>query len=314
MPYRIDHSSGWNPVSAAADQPQEWTVRRERGQAITIKLMVFIALRLGRRVARALLYPICAYYLVFSAASKRASRRYLSRVLQRPASVGDLFRHYHCFASCVLDRVFMLNDQIDMFNLQIEGEDIVIQLLERGDGCILFGAHMGSFEVLRALGSRQRNLRVSLVMYEDNARKIRSALNAINPALSMDIISLGRPGAMIEIAQRLDTGHFVGVLADRSLGQEEQGRFSFLGAPASFPVGPFRMAVIMKRPVVLMVALYRGGRRYDVYFERLFDPSAVLDDERSQGFREAMARYIARLEHYCKIAPYNWFNFYDFWR
>jgi Predicted acyltransferase len=26
-----------------------------------------------------------------------------------------------------------------------------------------------------------------------------------------------------------------------------------------------------------------------------------------------MRRYAARLEHYCREAPFNWFNFYDFW-
>jgi predicted LPLAT superfamily acyltransferase len=27
-----------------------------------------------------------------------------------------------------------------------------------------------------------------------------------------------------------------------------------------------------------------------------------------------LLRYVERLEHYCRLAPYNWFNFYDFWR
>jgi len=26
-----------------------------------------------------------------------------------------------------------------------------------------------------------------------------------------------------------------------------------------------------------------------------------------------MQRYVARLEHYARLAPYNWFNFYSFW-
>jgi predicted LPLAT superfamily acyltransferase len=24
--------------------------------------------------------------------------------------------------------------------------------------------------------------------------------------------------------------------------------------------------------------------------------------------------YVARIEHHCRNAPYNWFNFYDFWK
>jgi len=70
----------------------------------------------------------------------------------------------------------------------------------------------------------------------------------------------------------------------------------------------------MKRPVVLMVGIYRGGRRYDIHFERLFDPGTVARGQRDDAIEEAMAHYAERLEYYCRSAPFNWFNFYDFWR
>jgi len=27
-----------------------------------------------------------------------------------------------------------------------------------------------------------------------------------------------------------------------------------------------------------------------------------------------MQHYADRLTHYCRLAPYNWFNFFDFWQ
>ena len=98
------------------------------------------------------------------------------------------------FAACLLDRVFFLNNQVDEFEIDVQGEDVVIDIMKRGQGCLLLGAHMGSFEAIRTLGRKQRDLRVSLVMYEENARKINSVLNAINPSLALEVISLGRPG------------------------------------------------------------------------------------------------------------------------
>jgi len=59
-----------------------------------------------------------------------------------------------------------------------------------------------------------------MAMYEENARKINAVLAAINPRVVPDIVSLGRIDAMLNIAQRLDRGAFVGVLADRTLGHE----------------------------------------------------------------------------------------------
>ncbi|HTC18949.1 MAG TPA: hypothetical protein VK690_07535 [Stellaceae bacterium] len=288
--------------------------RRERSATVFIKLIVWIALRLGRGAARLLLYPICLYFLVFSAASRRASQRYLAKVLGRRPRFWDSFRHYHAFAACALDRIFLLNGQTNIFDLHITGEEFSDELMARGAGCLLVGAHLGSFEVLRSLGERKPALRVVLVMYEENARKINSVLNAINPHHNIEIIPLGRPDSMLKVEATLERGGFVGMLADRSLGHEGQARFPFLGEPAAFPVGPFQIAAMLRRPIVLMFALYRGGRRYDVHFERLTDWSGAPAGGRDAAARQALAAYVKRLEHYCRSAPYNWFNFYDFWK
>lgn len=292
---------------------QEWTRRSERGAVPLIKSIVWVALRLGRPVARLILYPICLYFLIFSNASRRASRDYLARALARKPGFADVYRHYFTFATCALDRVFFLNDQLQMFDLGVHGEEIVLDAWQRGGGCILLGAHFGSFEATRALGRRHGELRVSLVMYEENARKVQSVLNAINPRLTMDVIGLGKPDAMIAVVERLERGDVVGILPDRSIAGEKQVRHSFLGAPAAFPHAPFRMAALLKRPVVLMLGVYRGGRRYDIYFETLIDPADPAARWSGEDAEAAMRLYVERLEHYCRMAPFNWFNFYDFW-
>ncbi|HXS39628.1 MAG TPA: hypothetical protein VN766_05550 [Stellaceae bacterium] len=293
-----------------------WLTRRERGAATAIKLIVWIALHLGRSVTRLLLFPICLYFLAFSKASRAASRGYLRRVLEREPSPGDLFRHYVAFASCALDRVYLLNDQMDLFDVAIEGEELAKSELARGSGGFLFGAHLGSFEILRALAHRQPDVKINLLMYEENARKINSVLNAINPRLALEVISLGQSDSMLAVEHQLDQGYLVGILADRGIspGEEEEMEIEFLGAPARFPVGPFRLAAILRRRVFLMVGLYRGGRRYEVHFEPLVDFSDLPRGTHREEVILALRRYVARLEHYCRSAPYNWFNFYDFWK
>jgi predicted LPLAT superfamily acyltransferase len=293
---------------------QEWTARRERGSVSAIRLGVRIALLLGRRAARLLLYPICLYFLVSSPASSRASRDYLARALGRRPRLTDIFRHFLTFASCLLDRVFLLNEQTDQFEITVHGEEILLEIEKQGGGCMLFGAHFGSFEVARAIGRRRGGVQITLLMYEENAKKIRAALSAVNPRLETEVIGLGRLDSLIAVAERLRRGHFVGVLPDRNFDGKNLVRHDFLGAPAAFPRGPFQVAMLLQRPVVMMVGIYRGGARYDVYFETLVeagqarprDPEACLDG--------TMREYVARLEHYCREAPYNWSNFYDFWR
>jgi predicted LPLAT superfamily acyltransferase len=278
-----------------------------------MKFGVSCALRLGRPTARIFLYPICLYFLFAARHATCASREYLARALGRSPRLADIFRHYLTFASCILDRIYLLNDEVDQFDIRIEGEETVLQCLREGSGCILFGAHFGSFEVLRALGRRYPNVSISLLMYEENARKVRSALAAINPRLTTEIISLGRLDSFILAADRLKGGHFVGLLVDRTVRGEDLVRHPFLGELAYFPRGPFRMAMLLRRPVVMMVAMYRGGRTYEVVFDKLMEPAAIGPSNRNVALDLAMRRYVERLEQYCKQAPFNWFNFYPFW-
>lgn len=286
---------------------EEWANRRERGVVPLIRLMAWIALRVGRRTALLLLLPACVYFHLFAPKSRAAAITYLERALGRPPMAADRWRHYRCFATCVLDRVLLLNDRLDLFDISVHGEKIVTEIHEAGRGCFLFGAHFGSFEVVRAVGRLAAQVNISLVMYQENARKTNAVLDAINPALTMEIIGLGKPGSMLAVRDRLDQGYFVGILADRSIESERSVRIPFFGVPARFPIGPFRMAALLGRPIVLMVGLHRGGRQYKIVFE------IITDRPTEATIEETMRRYVARLEYHCRDAPYNWFNFFDFW-
>jgi predicted LPLAT superfamily acyltransferase len=292
---------------------QEWTNQAERGSLRAIKLGVWIALRLGRSASRLFLYPICLYFVASSPAATRNSRAYLARVLNRKPLLADIFRHFLTFASCALDRVFLLNEQLGQFDIRIHNEEAVLEIEGGGGGCILVGAHFGSFEAARAIGRVQRNLPISLLMYEENAKKIRAALAAINPRLATEVIGLGRMDSMIAVAERLERGHFIGVLADRHFDGKDLIRYPFLGTSAAFPKGPFRVALMLQRPVVMMFGVYRGGASYEVYFEVLAEAPETRPPDVDLWLDGIMSRYVERLEHHCREAPYNWFNFYDFW-
>ncbi len=291
---------------AGSTTQEEWTTRRERGATPLIRLAVWIVLRIGRPAGQLLLSPSCAYFFLFSPKSRAASLAYLRRALGRRPTMIDRWRHYRCFATCLLDRVLLLNGRVELFDVALHGEAEITAMRAQG-GCFLFGAHVGSFEVVRAVGHHMADARTSLVMYQENARKSNRVLHAINPALAVQIIALGKPGSMLEVRDRLDEGELVGLLVDRSLGGERRMPIPFLGAPAPFPVGPFRMAAMLDRPVVLMLGLYRGGRRYDIVFE------TISARPKEDPIEDTMRRYVARLEYYCRSAPFNWFNFYDFW-
>jgi predicted LPLAT superfamily acyltransferase len=276
--------------------------------------MATVSHLLGRAPSRALLHLIATYFVLFAPTARRHARNYLRRALGREPRFTDHYRHVLTFASTIHDRVYLLDKCFDQFAFSIGGEELMRTMVAGGEGAFLMGAHMGSFDVTHAFGAHQPGLNIVMAMYEDNARKINAMLAALRPITKPEVISLGHIEAMLKVRQRLDEGAFVGILGDRTLGDEPLQEVHFLGSPAYFPVGPMRAAALLRRRTVFMLGLYRGGNRYHLVFELLADFSTVGRAERAAAVEQAITRYAALLEKYCRSDPYNWFNFFDFWR
>jgi len=287
-----------------------WMDQPERGNVLGMSILVWMALRLGRRGTRLLLLPISIYFFLFAPAARKAVRTYLARATKQRPRARDLFRHFLMFAATQLDRVYFLDGQLGLFDIHVYGERELSKILDLGRGCFLMGSHLGSFEILRILGFQKSGIHVSTLMHEETARKINSVLRTIKPVMPYEVITPGRIDSMLKVRERLDQGGCIGILADRTLTDNATVRLPFLDDPADFSVGPFRLAVMLGRPIFFMVGLYRGGNRYDIHFEQL--PCDTLNGSKA-GSEQALAAYVQRLESYCRLEPSNWFNFYEFW-
>jgi predicted LPLAT superfamily acyltransferase len=297
-----------------ADDAPEWLQRKERGNIIVLRVMRWLSLLLGRRISRIVVYGIALYFVLTVPAARKASRTFLARNLERPVTWFDLYRHILTFSSTIHDRIYLLNGRSDLFEIRLFGTESLHALQDRNKGLFLFGAHLGSFEILRVLAQNNANLKVCVAMYPENARQVNTTLAAINPQVMHDIITLGQIDSMLAIHHKLKDGTMVGILADRAVGPDQYVSVPFLGEPARFPTGPFRMAAMLQHPVYFMAGLYRGGNRYDIHFELLADFSKSTAKDRDAVVREVLEKYVAALERHCKSAPFNWFNFYDFWK
>jgi predicted LPLAT superfamily acyltransferase len=260
-----------------------------------------------------LLYPICAYYLASSRQPSRAIRAYLTRALGRQIGWCDLYRQYHRFASTLLDRVYLLTGQGSRFDIDLRGLDVLKDRVARGQGCILLGSHLGSFEIVRAIGLNQRDVEIKVLMHEQHIPMIRDLFRDLNPEVADSVIQTGSPNTMLQVKECLDRGGVVGILADRLVNQNQARDCKFFGKLARFPAGTMWLASILKMPVILFFGLYRGGNRYEVQFELFAEEIAIDRQHRDQEVQQWTQRYADRLEYHCRLAADNWFNFYDFW-
>ena len=290
-----------------------WQAAPERGSPLLLRFMIWVTRRLGRGVARALLPPIVLYFVAFSRRARAASRAWMTRALGRPATLADVYRHYDAFAVTLLDRVYFLTGRWDYFDVRLHGDEALRAIVARGAGCVLLGSHLGSFEALRAAAVFGAHWPLAMLMDNANAQKAARAFAAINPELVGMIIEAGTPDSLIRAKAQLDSGALVGILGDRTRPGDRTVPCPFFGATMRFPEAPYVIAGVLGAPVVLCFALYRGGRRYDLHFEVFRDPLVLARGERAAAVPALAREYAARLEHYARGAPYNWFNFFDVW-
>ncbi|KAA2213056.1 LpxL/LpxP family acyltransferase [Teichococcus oryzae] len=296
-----------------------WQRQRERGSLGALRLMGWVITRLGYRAAWLLLYPITGYFLLSSPRQRRAARLFLGRALGREAGWRDLFRLFFTFSATLLDRVFLLDGQRRGFRIEVQGMEALDARIAAGRGCILLGAHIGSFDALRAVADAGCPVEVVALMHGDHAAISRDFFAQHAASRHTTVIPLGQPDAMLRAKECLDRGGLVGILADRApampgrTGGMRVVHVPFLGRPAAFPEGPHILAGVLGAPVMLAYGVWTGPRRYQVRFEP-FAERIVLDRRRRQeAIAEAAAAYALRIEAVARAYPYNWFNFHDFW-
>lgn len=301
-------------TQAVAATPAGWRDVAEKGSLVAMRLLVRWATMFGRGPARFVLRFVALYYVLVHGSVRRSSRDALTRITGRDATFGMVYRHVLTFAEASLDRLFFLSGRGEKLSVTGNGYPLFLEVMEKKRGAILLGAHLGSFEAMRAKGARH-GLPVNVVGYFRNARMVNATLREISPGLLARVIDIGQPQVefMMQIKRALERGELVAILGDRVSEGERAVAVDFFGAKTRFPTGPYAIAAAMKCPILLTFGLYHRPDHYELYCEAFADEIVLPRADREAALRGYAQRFAERLEHHVRLAPDNWFNFYDFW-
>ncbi len=284
------------------------------GTVLGIRFVVALATIGGRSAARWFAMALAVYYTALSARTRRASRQFLARVGEAP-SLRNVLRHVATFASVAVDRLFFLRGDLRPFTFELRGHERVKELAARGRGALLLGSHLGSFAAMSA-AARDFGVPLSVVADERSAARLARVLRRVAAGGGPEVIPVDPKGfdTVFRVKSALAAGHLVAILGDRTTGRDGRNvQVDFLGAPAHLPVGPYVVAHTLGCPVVLVFALFRGPNRYEISCEPFADELRLDRRDRAGALRAHAQRYADRLAFHARSAPYNWFNFHDFW-
>ena len=220
------------------------------------------------------------------------------------------------FAQSGFDKLAAWSGRVNNADVKFEDPSAFEALVASGKGALVIGAHLGNLEMTRALAAQGAYAKVTAVVYTEHARRFNSVLASANSEFArhlLEVADFGPETAML-MQQRVDAGELLVIVGDRvpahEAGRTTQARF--LGADAPFAQGPYVLAHALGCPVYLFFCLKEQGG-YRLYFEPFAERIELPRRERTQHLAAWAQRYAARLEHYCRKAPYQWFNFFDFW-
>jgi len=157
---------------------------------------------------------------------------------------------------------------------------------------------------------------MSILLDRKVGKMLTSLLEKLNPDFAANVIdgSERGPHLVLKLKGSLEAGRMVCLSADRAAADETSAVVDFLGAPARFTTVPWILAGALGVPVILGFGIYRGGNRYEAFLELFSERLELPRASRAQAAHQYAQAYARRLEHHARAAPYNWFNFYNFWQ
>lgn len=302
---------------------RHWARINEFSFIAGMRLLFWLCRVFGRWPFRAALYPVVLWYMLVKPAARAASGDYLRRMAQqggagwRKPGGFSVLRHFVSFAENILDKMLLWSGGLPTDAVEYRNLELIAAQIASQRGALLICCHLGNLELCRVLSKRMAGLKMTVLTHTKHAEKFNRLLARLNPESQLNLMQVTElsPATAMLFAEKIAQGEFIAIAGDRIpvAHSPRVALASFLGAPAPFPVGPYLMASLFQCPVYLLFTL-RHGRAAEIHFELFRESICLPRQERDRALAELAAEYARRLEVFCRRAPFQWYNFYDFWQ
>lgn len=283
-------------------QSEKW-VGRTDGLPWMHRSLVWMLRYLPVGIFYAIMDLVIVFYIVFARSYTRATYCYFRHIHARSrlAAARDVYLLFRQFGQVVIDRFAVYAGR--HFDLEIDGNELVLEAMAKQQGCLLLSAHVGNYEIagyaLRPTKPMYAIMFGGEKAYVLEQRKQwleRNGIHVLLPDDSWDYI--------YAIHDVLDKGNMLTLLADRNFGSPKTVRTEVLGKQADLPLGPFSIANMYDQTVLCAFVMKDSARKYHVYVRQ-------LKADNASSYARAFA---CELTTIVQKYPHQWYNFYEFWQ
>jgi predicted LPLAT superfamily acyltransferase len=298
-----------------------WADLAERGAQWGPGTLAFVYRTVGRTACLAVMTPIILYFYITGGRQRRASLDYLARIRRSQGQVKapghrQALCHFFTFGATTLDRFAAWTGQVRCSEIDQVDAPAFVQARQDPRGALIISAHIGNPDVLRAVGTRERHRLINVIVHTHHAEHFNRVMKRFAPDSAIRLIEASDIGIAMamRMSEAIERGEWVVIMGDRiSVRHSERAVVAdLLGAPVAVPEGPYLLAAALKCPVYFMFCPKVDGR-YRVRFGLLADRVELPRVDRSGAIRQLVQSFLAPLEQTIREAPYQWFNFFDYW-
>lgn len=288
---------------------------KTRGNSLGYRIFIFTIKYLGLSVSYFLLRIVSFYFLFFSPKSFKSLLYFYNTVLNYKyfKSVLCIYKNYVALGKSLIDKTALLGGFKQNFKFTFDGENYLRQMAAENGG-LLISAHVGNFEMASGLLKRI-NTKINIVILDAEHEKIKKIFNNILQ-INVNFIPLKNDMShLFLINKAIENKEIVCLHGDRFVDNERVFEMEFLNKKATFPSGPFQLAMLYKVPVSFVFAMNENKNKYHYFASKpkIYNISNNRNN-RHEEFLNITNDYKIELEKIVKQYPIQWFNHYQFWK
>lgn len=275
-----------------------------------IRSLVVLMKVIDRRIIYCFMAIVVPFYMIFHHDSYLATYRFFRQRfhLGRIKSFLKVYANHFRFGQVIIDRYAAYAGK--KFRFELDGNERFMELVNSERGFVQLSSHAGNYEMV-GYGLTSTAKKINGLFYGGESKVMMDFRRKILAMHNVNLIEVDESMSHIfNMNAAIDRGEIVSMTGDRLFGSSKAIKCMFLGKEASFPMGPFALAVQKEVPMLAVFSMrYKG--RYRVYVRD-------IEQDESLPIRARMTdmakKFASELENVVRMYPTQWFNYYDFWK